>query len=60
MMGITGLIKSAIGVGGWSRRNNKRKRIKPMSEQERQDSYQVFLKDITNGRKKSKNKYRLK
>jgi len=59
-MGVTGLIKSAIGIGARSRRNNKRRRVKSMSEKERQDNYQVFLKDITEGRRKSKNKYLLK
>ena len=61
-MGVTGLIKSAIGIGaiGIGAKNRRRKRMKPLTEQDRQDNYQVFLKDITRGRRKSKNKYRLK
>jgi hypothetical protein len=59
-MGVTGLIKSAIGIGVRNRKNIKRKRIKPLTEKERQDNYQLFLKDITSGRRKSKNKYLLK
>lgn len=59
-MGVTGLIRSAIGIGVRNRKSIKRKRIKPMTEKERQDKYQVFLHDITTGRRKSKNNYRLK